>query len=86
MNPTTLWWLEHTPSGRRVQRQMLPESALMPRARAEARDEREEREQREHEAQCRLVAGHDGDHVYPARGEAPGPPSRRPRCRAWRRR
>lgn len=45
MNPTTLWWLEHTPAGRRTQRRILPRSALMPRARAEL--EREEREERE---------------------------------------
>lgn len=43
------WWLDNTAQGRRVQRRILPESALMPRARAEAHEEREaqERETRE---------------------------------------
>jgi hypothetical protein len=46
MSPAVLWWLDNTPDGRRFQRRALPESALMPRARAEAREEREAEERR----------------------------------------
>jgi hypothetical protein len=67
MNQATVWWLENTAAGRRTQRQMLPESALMPRARAEAREEREERERREHESRCVMESRHLGDHVFPTR-------------------
>lgn len=57
MNPTTMWWLENSSAGRRLQRQMLPESALMPRARAEAREEREETERRIAERREQLRKG-----------------------------
>lgn len=57
MNPQMVWWLENTATGRKVQRQMLPESALMPRARAEAREEREETERRIAERREQLRKG-----------------------------
>lgn len=41
------WWLDNTETGRRLQRRIMPEGALMPRARAEAREER--RQEREDE-------------------------------------
>lgn len=44
MDAATRWWMENTAQGRRLQRRVLPESALGPRARREAREEREERE------------------------------------------
>jgi hypothetical protein len=67
VNQATIWWLDHTPAGRRTQRQMLPESALMPRARAEAQEEREERERREDEMRCLMESGHGGPHVFRTR-------------------
>jgi hypothetical protein len=61
------WWLENTAHGRRMQRRMLPESALLPNAKREAVEEREEEERRQNENRCLLQANHEGDHVYPTR-------------------
>jgi hypothetical protein len=59
MNPQMVWWLENDPAGRRLQRRMLPESALLPRAKRDAQDEREleERQARDRRERTRKPHG-----------------------------
>lgn len=57
MDAATQWWLENTAQGRRLQRRILPASALGPRAR---REEQEERERRENEERSFLTRRRNG--------------------------
>ena len=70
MNPATLWWMEETAAGRRFQRQVLPKSALLPKARREAEED-------ECEEEARLAKFRRGVPGESHRGVPGGNPTRR---------